>query len=345
MKWVIGQEQALSECFLCLDELVHKLKHLEETRWYDQWSDPENSKPTAKSMVSPGPYLLLLADPGTGKSLIGRALAEKLTEIYRKENIRLSDVLCWKNEAVPSQPKISVTEAGEGEEILGKERRKELKRKFGTKIGLKALQVFLVSIGLLLLSLGFYFMYQGWQTWNENSMFAGEPLQEHYNNFVDYFLEKFIGLVPLTFIPGGSLIFFGVFIWWFSRLGGLGGLKGIAGSKQTEVPKLIVDNSSRHAPFVDATGHGSAQLFGSVAWDPYQTGGLGTTEHQRVTGGDVHRASLGILYIDEIKNLKPDKAVTLLTVLEDGQLPITVRDRSMEEARLPWQCPQNRYPP
>ncbi|MCK4482388.1 AAA family ATPase, partial [Candidatus Bathyarchaeota archaeon] len=132
---------------------------------------------------------------------------------------------------------------------------------------------------------------------------------------------------PLTFIPGGSLIFFGVFIWWFSRLGGLGGLKGIGGAKQTDVPKLIVDNSSGHAPFVDATGHRSAQLFGSIAWDPYQTGGLGTPEHQRVTAGDVHRASLGILYIDEIKNLNPEEAVTLLTVLEDGQLAITVRDR------------------
>jgi Lon-like ATP-dependent protease len=36
---------------------------------------------------------------------------------------------------------------------------------------------------------------------------------------------------------------------------------------------------------------------------------------------------MGILYIDEIKNLDQDEAVTLLTVLEDGQLPITLRDR------------------
>jgi Lon-like ATP-dependent protease len=132
----------------------------------------------------------------------------------------------------------------------------------------------------------------------------------------------------MTFIPGGSLIFFSIFIWWFSRLGGLGGnLRGIGGAQQTEVPKLIVDNSSAHAPFVDATGHKNAQLFGSIAWDPFQTGGLGTPEHQRVTAGDVHVASLGILYIDEIKNLDPEEAVTLLTVLEDGQLPIALRGR------------------
>ena len=131
----------------------------------------------------------------------------------------------------------------------------------------------------------------------------------------------------MTFIPGGGLVFFGIFIWWISRLGGLGGLRGVGGAKQTEVPKLVVDNSSGHAPFIDATGHRSAQLFGSVAWDPFQTGGLGTPEHQRVTAGDVHNASLGILYIDEIKNLSPEEAVTLLTVLEDGQLPITLRGK------------------
>ncbi len=247
-----------------------------------------------------------------------------------KENgIKLFDALCWKNHVLPSQPRISIHEAGEGKKILQREQLKELKRKFVTKVGLKALQVFLIIMGLLLMTLGFYFMYQTWQTWNENPLFLGEPLQEYYNgNFQDYFIGKFVNFVPLTFIPCGSLIFFGVFIWWFSRLGGAGSaLKGIGGAQQSDVPKLLIDNSSGRAPFVDATGHRSAQLFGSIAWDPYQTGGLGTPEHQRVTAGDVHMASLGILHIDEIKNLDPEEATTLLTVLEDGQLPITLMGR------------------
>ncbi len=328
INWVIGQDQALKECFLCLDEWAYKLKWLEKTKWYESWSDPDKSKLSAKSVISPGPYLLLLGDPGTGKSLIGRALAEKLTQVYKENGIELFDVVCWKNSVLPSQPKISIHKAGEGKKILQREQRKELKRKFITKIGLKGLQILMILMGLFLISLGFYFMYQAWQTWQTNPMFLGEPLQEYYGyNFFDYLTAKFVGLVPLTFIPGGSLIFFGVFIWWFSKLGGLGNMKGIGGAQQTEVPKLIIDNSSGHAPFVDATGHRSAQLFGSIAWDPYQTGGLGTPEHQRVTAGDAHRASLGILYIDEIKNLDPEEAVTLLTVLEDGQLPITLRGR------------------
>ena len=328
INWVIGQEQALKECFLCLDEWVHKLKWLEETQWYESWSDPDKPKLSVKTVISPGPYLLLLGDPGTGKSLLGRALSEKLTQVYRENGIKLFDVLCWRNQTLPSQPKISIHKAGEGKKILQREQLKELKRKFITKVGLKTLQILLVLMGLFLISLGFYFLYQAWMTWQANPMYLGEPLQEYYNySFLDYLIGKFVGLVPLTFIPGGSLIFFGIFIWWFSKLGGLGNLKGIAGSQQTDVPKLIVDNCSGHAPFVDATGHRSAQLFGSIAWDPYQTGGLGTPEHQRVTAGDVHRASLGILYIDEIKNLDPEEAVTLLTVLEDGILPITLRGR------------------
>ena len=329
INWVIGQDQALSEGFLCLNEWVHKLKHLEETQWYAQWSKPNQVKPSAKTMISPGPYLLLLGDPGTGKSLLGRALSEKLTQVYRENGIKLFDTVCWKNQALPSEPRISIHKAGEGKKILHTEQMKELKRKFATKVGLKAIQILMLGLGLFLFGLGFFFLTQAWQSWSANPPYLGETLQSFYaGNFTDYFIDKFVALVPMTFIPAGSLIFFSIFIWFFTRMGGgLTNLRGTGGAQQSDVPKLIVDNSSGNAPFVDATGHMNAQLFGSIAWDPFQTGGMGTPEHQRVTAGDVHNASLGILYIDEIKNLDPEEAVTLLTVLEDGQLPITLRGR------------------
>ncbi len=327
INWAIGQDPALKECFLCLDEWVHKLKWLEKNKWYENWGTPDKTKSSPKTLISPGPYLMLLGDPGTGKSLIGRALAEKLTQVYKEQGIQLTDTLCWKNQLLPSTPKITIHKAGEAKKILQKEQLKELKRKFVTRVGLKSLQILMVSIGLFLIALGFYFMYQGWTTWIANPMYAGQPLHDIYPNFVDYLVDKFVGVVPLTFIPGGSLIFFGIFTWWFTKLGGSGNLKGIGGAQQSDVPKLLIDNSSGHAPFIDATGHRSAQLFGSIAWDPYQTGGLGTPEHQRVSAGDVHVASLGILFIDEVKNLDPEEAVTLLTVLEDGRLPITLRGK------------------
>jgi Lon-like ATP-dependent protease len=328
INWVIGQEQALEECFLCLNEWVHKLRHLEETQWYARWSNPSEPKPPSKTMISPGPYLLLLGDPGTGKSLLGRALSEKLTQVYKENGIKLFDVVCWKNSVLPSQPRISIHKASEGKKVLQTEERKELKRKFTTKVGLRAIQALMLGLGLFLLGLGFFFLGQAWLSWNANPPYLGETLQSFYsNNFTDYFIAKFMNLVPMTFIPAGSMIFFGIFIWWFSKMGGLGNMRGTGGAQQTDVPKLIVDNSSSRAPFVDATGHVNSQLFGSIAWDPFQTGGLGTPEHQRVSAGDVHNASLGILYIDEVKNLDQEDAVTLLTVLEDGQLPVTLRGR------------------
>jgi len=323
INWAIGQDQALKECFLCLDEWVHKLKWLEKNKWYESWSSPDKLKAGKKTAVSPGPYLMLLGDPGTGKSLIGKALAEKLTQVYKENGIKLFDTLSWKNPTLPGQPRISIHKAGEGKKIQQKEQLRELKRKFLTKVGFKAVQVFMIVMGIFLMCLGFYFMYQAWQTWST----ASDAFRSSFDGFSDFLLQKFVGLVPLTFIPGGSLVFFGVFIGWFGKLSGAGGMKGIGGAQQSDAPKMLVDNSSGHAPFIDATGHKSAQLFGSIAWDPYQTGGLGTPEHQRVSAGDVHVASLGILYIDEIKNLDPDEAVTLLTVLEDGQLPITLRGR------------------
>ncbi len=327
ISWVIGQDRALQECFLCLDEWAHKLKCLEEQQWYKEWEDPLAAKPTVKTKLSPGPYLLLLGDPGTGKSLLGRALAEKLTEIYQQNQTRLFDVLCWKNKIVPSEPKVSMHGAGDGKEVIKKEKLHSEKRKVVTSAALRVIQVFLMGLGITLLLIGMYGMYQLFQTWNMNpNVGEGVTMQEFYSyNFLDYFAKSFPSLV-LIFVPAGSLLFFGIFIWWFGKIGGGAlNLGGIGGAQQSGVPKLLVDNSSEHAPFVDATGHMSSQLFGDIAWDPFQTGGMGTPEHQRVTAGDVHRASLGILYIDEIKNLNPLEAVTLLTVLEDGQLPITTR--------------------
>ncbi len=327
ISWVIGQERALQECFLCLDEWAHKLKCLEEQQWYEDWKDPLAAKPAVKTKLSPGPYLLLLGDPGTGKSLIGRALSEKLTQIYKENNIKLFDVLCWKNKVVPSEPKVSIHEAGKGKDAIRRERLHSEKRKFVLSAGLRMIQIFLMGLGVTLLFVGLYGLFQLFNTWSTNPVIAeGMTLQETFSyNFLEYFSKSFPSLV-LIFVPAGSLLFFGIFIWWFGKIGGGAlNLGGIGGAQQTNVPKLLVDNASKHAPFVDATGHMSSQLFGDIAWDPFQTGGMGTPEHQRVTAGDVHRASLGILYIDEIKNLNPVEAVTLLTVLEDGQLPVTTR--------------------
>jgi lon-related putative ATP-dependent protease len=329
LDWVIGQERALNECYLCLEEWVHKLKHLEQEKWYEAWREHEKEKPNAAKAAPPGPYLLLLGDPGTGKSLIGRALAAQLTDLYKKHKIPLQDVICWQNEIIPSEPKISCHSAEEGKKLIFREKLKETKKLFLQRAGMKFLTYLMIVVASIFLFAGFYYLWQQKLQWDANVASAfGPPVQESYSgDLTKYMLDSFVSIGTTTFLPAGMMLMFLVLVMVLGRFGIMGGAKGVGGAKATTVPKLIVDNSKKTAPFIDATGHGSAQLFGSIAWDPLQTGGLGTPEHQRVSAGDVHRAHLGILFIDEIKNLKPAEAVTLLTVLEDGQLPITLRSR------------------
>jgi len=338
LEWVIGQDEALEECYLCLDEWVHKLRWIQSEDWYGAWKDPETEKPSAKKSIPAGPYLLLLGDAGTGKSLIGRALASHLTELYKKHNIKLRDVICWANKIIPSEPRISIVKAGEGKKIVQREKIRAEKKKRWFKWGFRLLQGLMIGFGIAIIGLVLGFIAWNWIS-NPEITYYSTKLQEMIttgtrkffnDNFINYFLNQLMGYAQMLYLGIGALSM-GAMIFIFKNILGRGliggSAKGIGGAESTEAPKLIVDNSEKVAPFMDATGHKSAQLFGSIAWDPLQTGGLGTPEHQRTTAGDVHKANLGILYIDEIKNLHPEEAVTLLTVLEEGQLPITLRSR------------------
>ncbi len=328
LDWVIGQKRALSECYLALEEWVHKLTYLKNEKWYDDWNHHDQEKPKVTKMAPPGPYLLLLGDPGTGKSLIGRALSVHLTHLYKEHDIHLQDVICEQNQLIPSEPKITCVPAGNGKTLIRKEKLKKEKNQFLQRIGLKLVTYLLICVLTVFLFAGFYYLWQETIRWDANVLVLGEPIQTRYQgDFSRFIMDAFTSIGLTTFLPAGMMLMTLVLITFLSRFGLFGGNKGIGGAKTSDVPKLIIDNSKQLAPFIDATGHGSAQLFGSIAWDPLQTGGLGTPEHQRVSAGDVHRAHFGILYMDEIKNLNPTEAVTLLTVLEDGQLPITLRSR------------------
>jgi len=308
LDWVVGQDRVLAEVRLALDEWLHKLTYLQKQQWYKPWLNPLGEKVSFSRILTPGPYILLLGDPGTGKSLIGRAMAEQLSSLYQEKKIKRFDVLCWANKILPSSPHISIHPAGKAREVIFRETRNINKKSFLSRWGVKILSGFMMGLGISLIGIGLFL--------TMSQMLAGVPLMTAL---------IYSGLFNLL-IAGGSCTFMGFFIYYLSKmLGGMGSLQGIGGASSSKTPKMLVDNSQVTVPFVDATGHGSAQLFGSIAWDPYQTGGLGTPEHQRASAGDVHRASMGILYIDEIKNLNPMEAITLLSVMEDGALPVTMR--------------------
>jgi len=99
--------------------------------------------------------------------------------------------------------------------------------------------------------------------------------------------------------------------------------KGINKSKKS-VPRVIVDNYKRsQSPFYDATGAHAGALLGDVLHDPFQSGGLGTPAHERVVAGMIHKAHMGVLFIDEIANLGQTTQQELLTAIQEGKFAIT----------------------
>lgn len=91
-------------------------------------------------------------------------------------------------------------------------------------------------------------------------------------------------------------------------------------SKQKTLIKLDRD------PFVLATGASETELLGDVRHDPYGGHqGLGTPAYERVVPGSVHEAHEGVLFIDEISHLGNLQRF-ILTAMQDKEFPITGRN-------------------
>ncbi len=89
------------------------------------------------------------------------------------------------------------------------------------------------------------------------------------------------------------------------------------------VPKLLVSHTPDDPPpFVDATGSHAGALLGDVKHDPFQSGGLETPAHERLEPGAIHKASKGVLFIDEINVLRLESQQSLLTALQEGEFGI-----------------------
>ncbi len=225
-------------------------------------------------------HVLLIGEPGTGKSMLGLAMAELLP----KE--KLVDILSFQNPNDENLPLIRTVQAGKGRELVQTAKSQSSRAVTGQ--------------GTILFILALIAMIAPWFVLNYYTKTMGATAASIM--FAAFFI--------------GGLAFLVIFV-VFMNLGKKMGEK-------TVLPKVIVDNYKQDkAPFYDATGAHAGALLGDVLHDPFQSGGLGTPAHERVVAGMIHKAHMGVLFVDEIAILAPNTQQELLTALQEGKFAIT----------------------
>jgi len=234
----------------------------------DQVIGQEDAVKVIRKAAEQKRHVILIGDPGTGKSMLARSMVDFLPKG------ELQDVIAYHNPDDPNEPKIRIVPTGKGKEIVHAQ-----KLEAEQKRAQKNSWMFMLLFGFIALSALMFMIY------HDATLLL-------------------IGLI------GGMLLFM-VFRYTGQR------------KEAMNVPKLLITHKpDEMPPFIDATGAHAGSLLGDVKHDPFQSGGLETPAHERLEPGAIHKASKGVLFIDEINMLRIESQQSLLTALQEGEFGI-----------------------